>query len=136
MIRAGPSGSVAPLDTCFILAPDARGAFLLTPASAAAQVVITVLGVFQIFSAMTIFVLYAMQSGPVRADQLWKQNSGMSLLQAYERAKRDITFTLQFLLGSIFYLFLDLKLLFFCFEFVATVPPAPRAQVTPLVLLG
>jgi len=65
-------------------------------------------------------VLYAMQSGPVRQDQMWRQNAGMSLEDAFLKAKRNIWFAMQFVVASTFYLFLDLKLLFFCFEFVAT----------------
>jgi len=85
------------------------------------NIIIDILGCFQILSAMTIFCLYALQSGPVRQDQHWRQNNGLSKEQAYERAKGSFWFALQFIAYSTFYLFLDLKLLFFCFELVATV---------------
>jgi len=84
------------------------------------SIIIIVLGVFQIIAAMTIFTLYAMQSGPVRQDELWRKNHNLSMGDAYNKAKNNYWFGLQFVMWSAFYLFLDLKLIFFCFEFVAT----------------
>jgi hypothetical protein len=72
-------------------------------------------------SAIIVFVIYSLQSGPVRQDKLWREHHRIPFNEAAGKATRSVIFGVKFLFYSLIYLFYDLKLLFFCAEFIAAV---------------
>ncbi|KAL1510122.1 hypothetical protein AB1Y20_006454 [Prymnesium parvum] len=84
-------------------------------------IVIRIFGVLQCLAALTVFLLYAMQSGPVRQDALWRAATGLNFAEAWERARTGIFVWLHFIIMSTLYLLHDWKLLFFTVELFASI---------------
>lgn len=68
-------------------------------------VLIRCFGLVQTMSAVTVFLLYAMQSGPVRQDVCWRAATKLSFAEAKEQAGTSFSRRMRFLIMSTYYLF-------------------------------
>ena len=77
------------------------------------------MGVVQVVASIVVFLLYAMQSGPVRQRKMWRDHAGLPYEQARARALTSAARLAQFALTSTYFLFTDRSLIFFCACLVA-----------------